>query len=315
MSLAVVTLNKGRGAHLARLLEGLAKGRAPDRCIVVEMGGDTTPLPPLPFPVERVPLAGEGLPLAAARNAGRRAAGEADTLVYLDVDCIPSADLVAGLAAAVAERDGLICCAVRYLPAGAVRDGWHEADLAAAGHLHPVRHFPKRDRPLAAARPVLVAGLRGAGLDLRPARRVRRELFRLRRGGHGPRLPRGRAGVPILFLGGPLAFHQHHAAYDPPLQHFRDIVANAQRFHDRHGIWPMDGWLDGFARLGLIAETWREGITLRRDPTPEEIAAARCRTTARSDRRSTVSPVLGAARDFAYLREWSGATPILAITR
>ena len=77
MSLAVVTLNKGRGAHLARLLEGLAKGRAPDRCIVVEMGGDTTPLPPLPFPVERIPLAGEGLPLAAARNAGRRAAGAA----------------------------------------------------------------------------------------------------------------------------------------------------------------------------------------------------------------------------------------------
>ncbi len=276
MSVAVVTLNKGRGAHLARLLEGLARGQAPDRCVVVEMGGDTSPLPPLPFPVERVPLASEGLPLAAARNAGRRAAGEADTLVYLDVDCIPSADLVAGLATAVAERDGLICCAVRYLPAGAVRDGWREADLVAAGHLHPVRHFPETGiEP--SPQPGLFWSLAFA---VRASTYDRLGGFDERFSGYGAEdtdlaFRAEAAGVPVLFLGGPLAFHQHHPGFDPPLQHFRDIVANAQRFHDRHGLWPMDGWLDGFARLGLIGETWREGIRLLRDPTPEEIAAAR----------------------------------------
>ncbi|MEE7438856.1 hypothetical protein MOR12E_06120 [Methylobacterium oryzae] len=84
-----------------------------------------------------------------------------------------------------------------------------------------------------------------------------------------------RAGVPILFLGGPRAYHQHHPGYDPPLQHFRDIVANAARFHDRHGIWPMDGWLDGFARLGLIAADRSTGIVVHRDPTPDEMEAAR----------------------------------------
>lgn len=83
------------------------------------------------------------------------------------------------------------------------------------------------------------------------------------------------AGVPILFLGGPRAYHQHHGSYDPPLQHFRDIVANAARFHARHGFWPMDGWLDGFARLGLIAPDRSNGIVVHRDPTPAEMAAAR----------------------------------------
>lgn len=276
MSVAVVTLNKGRGAHLARLLEGLARGRAPDRCVVVEMGGDEGPLPALPFPVERVPFASAGLPLAAARNAGRRAAGGADTLVYLDVDCIPSADLVAGLAAAVAERDGLICCAVRYLPAGVVQDGWREADLDRVGHLHPVRHFPEAG----------IVPSPQPGLFWSLAFAVRAKTFDRLGGfdesfsGYGAEDTdlafRAEAmGVPILFLGGPRAFHQHHPGYDPPLQHFRDIVANAQRFHDRHGIWPMDGWLDGFSRLGLIGPDWRQGIVPRRDPTPEEIAAAR----------------------------------------
>lgn len=275
MSTAVITLNKGRGAHLARLLEGLERGTAPAACIVVEMGGGDTPLPDPVFPVKHVAFASEGLPLAAARNAGRRAA-EAETLVFLDVDCIPSADLVSGLSAAVAEHDGLVCCAVRYLPAGAVQDGWREAHLDALGALHPVRSFPARGivpSPQPGLFWSLVFGVRAetydrlGGFD---------ELF----SGYGAEdtdlaFRADSAGVPVLFLGGPRAYHQHHPGYDPPLQHFRDIVANAGRFHERHGIWPMDGWLDGFARLGLIAADRTDGIVVLREPTSAEIAAAR----------------------------------------
>lgn len=275
MSTAVITLNKGRGAHLARLLEGLGRGAPPDACIVVEMGGDDEPLPDLSFPIERVAFAREGLPLAAARNAGRRAA-TCEKLVFLDVDCIPSAGLVAGLAEAVAEHDGLVCCAVRYLPAGAVRDGWSEADLDAAGHLHPVRSFPESG----------IAPSPQPGLFWSLAFAVRASTYDRLGGfdelfsGYGAEdtdlaFRADEAGVPVLFLGGPLAYHQHHPGYDPPLQHFRDIVANAGRFHARHGLWPMDGWLDGFARLGLIAADRTEGIAVLRDPSAAEIAAAR----------------------------------------
>lgn len=275
MSTTVITLNKGRDAHLARLLEGLARGTPPAACIVVEIG-DAAPLPELPFPVERVPFPHAGLPLAAARNAGRRAA-RTDTLIFLDVDCIPSAGLVAGLSRAVAEHDGLICCEIGYLPAGAVADGWREADLDRLGHPHPVRVFPPAGAVTAAPQPGLFWSLAFA---------VRAETYDRLGGfdesfsGYGAEdtdlaFRAEKAGVPILFLGGPRAYHQHHPGYDPPLQHFRDIVANASRFWARHGFWPMDGWLDGFARLGLIAADRSEGIVIRRDPSPEEMAAAR----------------------------------------
>jgi hypothetical protein len=36
------------------------------------------------------------------------------------------------------------------------------------------------------------------------------------------------------------------------VEHLHDIVANATIFHRRWGWWPMPGWLDAFAALGLI---------------------------------------------------------------
>jgi GT2 family glycosyltransferase len=276
VSVAVITLNKGRRTHLRRLLEGLGRGALPDACIIVEMGGDDAPLPALPFPVERVPFAHAGLPLAAARNAGRRAA-EAETLIFLDVDCIPSAGLVAGLSWAVAAHDGLVCCEIGYLPGGAVTDGWQEADLDRVGHPHPVRTFPPPGTVVPSPQPGLFWSL---AFGVRAATYDRLGGFDETFSGYGAEdtdlaFRADRAGIPVLFLGGPKAYHQHHPGYDPPLQHFRDIVANAARFHDRHGLWPMDGWLDGFARLGLITADWRDGIEVLRDPTPEEMAAAR----------------------------------------
>jgi hypothetical protein len=85
------------------------------------------------------------------------------------------------------------------------------------------------------------------------------------------------AGVPLLFTGSTRAFHQHHAIHDPPLNHFYDIVANAERFHARHRFWPMEGWLDAFAGMGLI-EPPGAGPHLRviRAPSEAEIAASAC---------------------------------------
>lgn len=272
---SVVTLNKGRRAHLLRLLEGLMRGASPDECVVVEMDGDETPLPATPFPVRRVAFPHEGLPLAAARNAGRRAA-KSDTLIFLDVDCIPSKDLVAGLAGAAADHDGLICCEIRYLPAGAVTVGWRETDLDRLGLPHPARSFPETG----------VARIDNPGMFWSLAFAVRAAAFDRLGGfdegfsGYGAEdtdlaFRAARIGVPLLFAGGLRAFHQHHASCDPPLQHFSDIVRNARRFQVRHGVWPMPGWLDAFAERGLIASDREGGLTVLRLPNAEEIDAAR----------------------------------------
>ncbi|HEX8374740.1 MAG TPA: galactosyltransferase-related protein [Geminicoccaceae bacterium] len=272
---SVITLNKGRDAHLHRLLEGLSRGPPPEVCVVVEMGSEPPPLPDFGFPVERIVLGSAGLPLARARNAGRAAARSAH-LVFLDVDCIPSADLVASLSRDLARADGLVCCEVHYLPAGAVGDGWTEDGLRLVGRAHPVRRFPpegleRTDNP---------------GLVWSLAFGVRAETFDRIGGfdegfdGYGAEdtdlaFRADAAGVPVLLSADGRAYHQHHTAFDPPLQHFADIVRNARRFHARHGIWPMDGWLDAFARLGLVAPRAAGDLVVLRAPTAAEMEAAR----------------------------------------
>ncbi|NCP22526.1 MAG: hypothetical protein GW854_00095 [Erythrobacter sp.] len=42
--------------------------------------------------------------------------------------------------------------------------------------------------------------------------------------------PAQAASCPLYFLGGAIAFHQHHETFDPPLQHLNDIVANVIRY-------------------------------------------------------------------------------------
>ena len=275
-AVSVLTLVKGRERHLRNLLAGLAAGtRRPDRCVVVDMGEQPVELPALPFPVTLHRMPQPGLPLAAARNAAARLAGTPG-LVFLDVDCIPAPDLVAGLARDVAGAAALICCEVLYLPAEAASAGLDPRRLRALGRRHPLRQFPGTGlRPEA-----------NAGLFWSLAFATRRAVFERLGGfdeayvGYGAEDTdlafRARdAGVPLLFTASTCAFHQYHPVYDPPLQHFADIIANADRFRRQHGIWPMDGWLRAFAAMGLIAPPPAEGgLTLLRHPTAAEVAAA-----------------------------------------
>lgn len=61
-----------------------------------------------------------------------------------------------------------------------------------------------------------------------------------------------RAGVPLYWIGGAPAYHQHHPVEQPPVSHLDDILRNAHIFRDRWGWWPMRGWLEQFAELGLV---------------------------------------------------------------
>ncbi|EIZ79858.1 family 2 glycosyl transferase [Novosphingobium sp. Rr 2-17] len=276
MSLSVLTIVKDRPGHLAQLVEGLRRSDvAPDELVVVDMGSEPpVVIAQMPFPVRVVRLERDGLPLAAARNiAAQTASGEA--LLFLDVDCIPMRGLVDAVARVLDGNDALICAQVRYLGRDDARSDWHEADLLGRSSGHPVRRFPAN-------------GLRqvdDAGLFWSLVFGIRRQRFLDLRGfdeaftGYGAEdtdfgFRAREAGLPLLFMGGPGAFHQHHDTFDPPLQHFEDVVRNARIFFERWQRWPMEGWLHAFERAGLIA--WDQGeITVLRQPSPREIQRAR----------------------------------------
>lgn len=253
--ISVLTIVRNRAGHLAQLVEGLRRSICPPaELIVIDMASDRPiALSDTDFPVHVLRLATEHLPLAEARNLAARHASS-DNLLFLDVDCIPMRALVGTMDKALERTDALICAEIRYLGPDDARARWNEADLAARGKPHPVRDFPPE-------------GLRAEpnpGLFWSLAFGIRRTRFEALGGFDEAYLGYGgedtdfgfratAAQLPLLFMGGPGAFHQYHPSPDPPLQHFGDIVRNAQLFRERWGFWPMEGWLRQFEAMGLIA--------------------------------------------------------------
>jgi len=217
---------------------------------------------------------GERMPLAAARNRAADAAS-AGLLVFLDVDCIPSQTLVAAYAGAAATARGLLLGEVLYLPPGA--SAHDPAALDRLAQAHPARPAP----PASGLRPEPDAGQLW-GLSFAVAAADWRAVGGMDEAydGYGgeetdvaARL--AATGLPTYWVGGARAYHQHHPVHVPPLQHFAPILANAARFHARHGRWCMTYWLGQFRDAGLIA--WDEdapAICPIRPPTEAEIAAA-----------------------------------------
>lgn len=273
--ISVLTLVKNREAHLRNLVEGLRRSTlAPDELVIVDMSDKPVAHPVADFPVRLTRLSTKGLPLAEARNL---AASHAISpyLLFLDVDCIPAPGLVSAMANALNQRDALICAEILYLSeSDAVEGKWTESSLHTAGASHPARRFPT-----AGFAPETNFGLFWSlafGIAATAFARIGGfdESF-TGYGGEDTDLAfrASEAGLELLFLGGTCAYHQHHGVFDPPLQHFDDIVRNAQLFHARWGVWPMSDWLDAFAVHGfLIREDTR--LTILRRPTEPDIRAA-----------------------------------------
>ena len=270
MSLSVLTLVRNRTEHLVNLLEGVARSAMqPDEIIVVDMSDTPVRLEGQHPLVRFERLETDGLPLAQARNHAA-ACAKGERLVFLDVDCIPMRDCLGMLSDAIGAHDRLVCAEVRYLGPGDASGAWDEATLLAKGEVHPVRPFPAQG----------LAQVDNPGLFWSLAFAIRRSTFQ-RIGGFDERF-RGYgaedtdfgfaardAGLPLYFLGGALACHQYHPSFDPPLQHLEDIVANARRFREKRGFWPMAGWLDQFAALGLVE--WQDDtLSILRHPTQRE---------------------------------------------
>ncbi len=259
---SVLTIVKNRADHLAALVDGLRRSTmSPHELIVIDMSDVPVTIADTGFPVTLRRFEVGGLPLAAARNRAA-AAATAPHLLFLDVDCIPLSACLARMAEELERADALLCADIRYLgPSEEGADG-SDAALLARGRAHPVRAFPQggvRREPDAGLFWSLAFAIRAArfaalgGFD---------EAF----AGYGAEdtdfgFRAAEAGVPLLFVGGAIACHQHHGGHQPPVQHLDDILRNAALFQRRWGRWPMQGWLDDFAAMGLVR--WRDGIPVR----------------------------------------------------
>ena len=255
---AVVTIVRGRHAHLYRQLPAVA----PTRQVLVAMGDPEVRTLAVETPtavvVELTLSPQPELPLARARNVGaeRAIADGAQLLIFLDVDCIPGPTMAERYVAAALTRehgDALLCGPVSYLPP-APAQGYDLERLAELARPHPGRPNPGDGEVLPAQDRSLFWSLSFA---LRSSTWQRIGGFDEAYTGYGGEdtdfVERAhRAGVGMRWVGGAHAFHQHHPISSPPVEHVRAIVRNAQIFHQRWGWWPMSGWLDQFAERGLV---------------------------------------------------------------
>jgi len=258
-AIAVITIVKNRRDHLARQRRWLRKHSPGVAHVIVDMGGQ--PIPPgddttvVDYTVED----GASLPLAAARNLGAGKV-DADVLVFLDVDCLPTSELVPTYHRRVHRFGGVWSGPVGYLPQSDTIEEWSPSTLHRLARFHDDRPQPGQN-PMLASSPELFWSLSFAlshddfvaigGFD---------ESF-VGYGAEDTDFARSAstAGFDIWFDGQATAFHQHHAVSSPPVEHLDDIIVNATRFHDKWDEWPMGGWLSAFADRGLI--NWKRDAT------------------------------------------------------
>lgn len=279
---SVLTLVRGRQAHLDALVQGLRQQTCLDlELVIASMQQEPPTLPAeLPFPVNIVPVPGNRLPLAAARNAAA-AKARSERLVFLDVDCIPSPAMVASYIKQLDISGRCLLGEVRYLPGTLTREDMEAAtfnDLLAWAQQHPARPDVQGqgwfDEPETRALWGLSFALtqqqyqQAGGMD---------EGYR----GYGGEETDfaehlAAAGIRLAWCGDAMALHQHHTMYSPPLDRFNDILGNATRFYRKWGSWCMEYWLEYFVTYGLIE--WSPAATairVLRQPSPSEILACR----------------------------------------
>ena len=266
-SVSVVTLAKGRPDHLVNVVRGLSQQTMrPVELIVAVMQDTLYDLPDAPFPIRQIRIDADALPLAMARNVAAGAA-QGEVLVFLDMDCIPTPELVADYAGFAATFDGLLMGEVMYLPGGATAGNWSYADFAAVAERHSDRRGPPAEGLEVCADYLCFWSLNFA---------MRRETF-LRVGGFDERYvgyggedtdfgkTLDQANVTIAWIKGGLAYHQYHPHHMPPVHHIDSVVRNAQLFEAKWGYRTMGHWLHAFRLMGLIDDTPGRPIRILRE--------------------------------------------------
>lgn len=278
----MLSLVRGREDHLANMLVGLERQSLPPDEVIIALMQDEIPefLKDFSLPVRTVKVTGGKLPLAKARNAAADAA-QGELLIFLDVDCIPHPGFVE--AASEAIEDGRVLMGdCRYL------------DAETPGHLPFEELWQKAER-----HPARLGGeLAGAPVAVSDMSEFWSLVFALERNlyersggfdetfeGYGGEdtdfaLALGKAGGALTFVPAMRAVHQWHPVSKPPLQHFADVITNAERFRRKHGRWCMEYWLEQFEREGYIAWT-EDRVEVLRQPSDDDFERARAPRTVR----------------------------------
>ena len=276
MTISVCTLAHGRAGHLENLVLGLARSTmAPDELVIAVMQPEPYDLPSVDFPIRQIMLGTNDIPLARARNAaGEGASGE--LLIFLDVDCIPHPRLVADYAAAWHEGGGVLMGEVGYLPAGATDSGLDYERFDRLAVKHSERAGPPAEQ-LGLCRDYRCFWSLNFALSAQDFAAL--GGFDERYVGYGGEdTDFGRsiaaAGLPIWWVKGARAYHQHHKHHMPPVHHLDSVLANAMVFQDKWGEPTMQHWLRAFRLMGLIE---RDGNRWRklRDPSAADLALTR----------------------------------------
>ena len=130
--ISLLTIVRGRRRQLDNLLRGVAQQTEQPREVVIvfinEAVPDDLPDPGCPLYLHTLYDERDPLPLVAARNRAA-AVAEGETLCFLDVDCIPHRMYLERMKRAVCLTKGLVMGDVRYLPEGAVKEGWTDKSL------------------------------------------------------------------------------------------------------------------------------------------------------------------------------------------
>jgi N-acetylglucosaminyl-diphospho-decaprenol L-rhamnosyltransferase len=271
-SVAFVSVVHGRAGHLRRQQRWLERCAPTCTRVVVAMSDPSvagalhglTKQEPIVVDVDGDP---RRLPVARARNVGAARALETrpDVLVFLDVDCLPTFDLT--VLYARHTQDGVLASGpVTYLPQGVLPPDdaparWFQEHRQP----HPARPDPPYGAVVPGADPDLFWSLSFA---VTPKTWSELGGFWEQYEGYGAEdtdfgWNARRHGVELAWVGGADAFHQWHPVSDPPVEHVADIL-----FHSRWGTWPMEGWLQDLAQLGLVR---LEGGTWRSVSAPREV--------------------------------------------
>lgn len=264
---SIVTIVKGRRKQLANLFDSIKSSTIlPCDIQVVCMDNLDSIVIPDGLNVNIHLIKGiHQLPLAAARNTGITAA-KTDNVIFIDVDCIVSPTLFANMLMSL-QAENIITAYPLYLPV--LPDTGNYGDLKHKAVNHPARENIPAGRP--------VEHLQFWSLIFA----IQKQTFEKIGGfdesfiGYGAEdtdfaMMFHKAAVKLIFVRD-FVLHQYHDKYDPPVNHFQSIIANATRYKQKWNVLPMHRWLKAFEKLGLIKIDQSDNITVIQKPTDSQL--------------------------------------------